>query len=163
MWNSDLTKTDKVEVYLGIGSNIGDRKSNLDKAVALLSEKFGVKPSAISSYMETEPWGFESFSKFLNAAVRFEMASPDPLSILHSCKETEKEMGRKDSPEYDASGQRIYHSRIIDIDVLFIGDMTVNTDELTVPHPLAAVRDFVKKPLREVVTPEFLSKFDIFS
>lgn len=152
-----------MDTYFGIGSNLGDRKSNLDEAVSLLEENLGVRASAVSSYIETEPWGFESSDTFLNAAVRFDLHSPDPFSLLRICKEIERKMGRSDSPEYDDSGKRKYHSRIIDIDILFIGDIHIETDELTVPHPLAAVRDFVRIPLMEVVTDEFLSNFDIFS
>lgn len=152
-----------MEVYLGIGSNQGDRVLNLDRATALLENEFGVKCAAVSSYIETDPWGFDSPEKFLNAAVRFDLDSPDPFDILHICKKVERTMGRCDSPEFDRDGRRIYHSRIIDIDVLFVGSMTVESPELTVPHPLAAERDFVKIPLRDVVTDDFLSTFDIFS
>ena len=68
-------------------------------------------------------------------------------------------MGRTDPPEYDADGRRIYHSRIIDIDILFYGKEVIETEELTIPHPRIAERDFVKKPLKEIAKKSFREAF----
>lgn len=145
-----------MEVYFSLGSNTGDRRKNLDTALQLLEEAFG-QVRAVSRFIETEPWGFTASTTFLNAAARFDVIDPDPYEILRVCKDIERRMGRTDAVEFDSDGKRVYHSRIIDIDILFIGTMRIDSPELTVPHPLAAVRDFVKIPLREVVTEEFLS------
>ena len=99
---------------------------------------------ALSSLYETEPWGFESDSAFLNAAICIETNHP-PLVCLEMTKAIEREMGRTQK-----SSDGVYHDRIIDIDILFYADEIVKTDELTVPHPLLADRDFVLRPLAEI-------------
>lgn len=136
-------------VFLGLGSNIGDKADNLDEAIEYLTETFAVKPLAVSSYIETKSWGFEA-ADFLNAVAVFEIEVGDPLEILSVCKNIEARMGRKDGAEYDKDGKRIYHSRIIDIDILKIGERVVNLPSLTVPHPLMGEREFVQRPLKEV-------------
>ena len=81
-------------------------------------------------------------------------------AILHQIKEIEKEMGRDPfEPLYDADGKRQYHDRIIDIDILYYGNETIHTEELTIPHPLIGERDFVKKPLKEISKPALRSAF----
>ena len=107
--------------------------------------------------METEPWGFESDEKFLNAAVHYELRlkegynpEAEALMILESCKKVERMLGRTGEPEYDADGKRIYRSRPIDVDILLFGDHHIDCDELTIPHKLMYERDFVMIPLKEI-------------
>ena len=107
---------------------------------------------------ETEPWGFESDEKFMNAAVMYELMLPkgfnpeaEGLMILEICKDIERKLGRTGKPQYDADGKRIYTSRPIDIDILLLGDYNIDCEELTVPHKLMYERDFVMVPLEEIM------------
>lgn len=149
---------DTVQVYLGLGTNLGDREKNLLEALKRLDEAFGCRYAAVSDFIETEPWGFDSEDRFLNAAVKYILTVPleTPHSvyarnILRICKEIEGAMGRTGSPEYDKSGNRIYRSRIIDIDILRIGDWRIDEPDLKIPHPLMQERDFVMIPLRQIM------------
>ena len=150
---------DEVDVYLGLGTNLGDRESNLWQALKGLDEAFGASYSALSRFHETEPWGFESSERFLNAAVKYVLSVPRGTSqsafsrhILDICKSVERTMGRTGLPEYTPDGRRVYHSRIIDIDILLIGDWTVDEPDLKIPHPLMSERDFVMRPLSEILS-----------
>ena len=148
------------EVYFSLGSNLGDREAALRKALGLMEERFSALEGTsrnivkLSSFLETEPWGFEAPTPFINCAVRFDLESPAE-EILRVCKEIEREMGRSNSgPRYDSEGKRIYESRPIDIDILLCGDERIQTPTLTVPHPMMRERDFVMIPLREILPPE---------
>lgn len=135
-------------VYLALGSNLGDRRENILKAVELLDNEFG-HHRRLSSFFENEAEGFVG-PDFVNAAVCYE-TELDPHEILRICKQVERQMGRtEEGIELDAEGRRIYHSRIIDIDVLLVGDVTENTPELTIPHPRMKEREFVVVPLGEI-------------
>lgn len=131
------------KVFLGLGTNLGDKKNNLLTAVKNIEKKIG-KVTSLSSFYETEPWGFESENSFLNAALCVE-TSLEPATILHIIKEIEIEMGRTHK-----SVNKVYSDRPIDIDILLYDDLTMETDELTIPHPLMTERDFVMKPLMEI-------------
>ena len=107
--------------------------------------------------IETEPWGFDSEDKFINAAVLYELDLPEgynaeaeALMILEICKDIERRLGRKGSPQYDADGKRIYTTRPIDIDILLFCNNRIDCEELTIPHKLMYERDFVMVPLREI-------------
>lgn len=139
---------ERVDVYLGLGSNEGDRDLNLLRAMNLLDQAFGTHPERISRIVETPAWGFEG-PDFLNCVVRYRTARL-PHTLLRICKRIERAMGRRDAPEYDADGRRIYHDRPIDIDILLYGDERIDTPELQIPHPLMRQRDFVMRPLREI-------------
>ncbi len=143
-------------VYFSLGSNLGDRRKNILEAVRLMGERFSEmegterQPVALSSLIETEPWGFKSGDNFLNAAVRFDLNS-SPNEILETVKGIERSLGRETlPPAYDSAGRRIYRSRTIDIDILLCGDIKMDTPELTIPHPGMMERDFVLTPLREI-------------
>ena len=149
---------EKVDLYLSLGSNQGDRRQNIETALSLLNIELGTPYKVVSSLIETEPWGFESDEKFLNAAVRYELQLPkgynpeaEGLMILEVCKDIERRLGRTGKPEYDDKGERIYRSRPIDIDILLFGDNRIDCDELTVPHKLMYQRDFVMVPLQEIM------------
>lgn len=141
-----------VEVYFSLGSDIGDRESNLNKALAMMDEAFGCHYDAVSDFIETDPWGFVSDSRFMNCAVRYSLHQ-DCFEILDLCQDIEKRMGRSPhSPEYDRNGKRVYRSRIIDIDILLYGEERIDTDRLKVPHPLMTERDFVMIPLKQILS-----------
>ena len=148
---------EKVELYLSLGSNMGDRRKNIEDAISCLNIELGTTYKAVSSFIETEPWGFEASEKFINAAVLYELELPkgynpeaQGLMILEICKDIERKMGRTEPPKYDEKGERIYASRPIDIDILLLGDNKIDCPELTVPHRLMYERDFVMIPLREI-------------
>ena len=151
--------------YLGLGSNAGDRLSNIERAVKMLGAAEGITVDKVSDIIETEPWGFTAEEKFLNCVVRIVVAADvTPSGLLDLCKRIERTLGRDDSPEYDASGGRIYHSRTIDVDILLFGRERLRTDRLTIPHPLMKERDFVMVPLQEIVSREDEEAFpEIFS
>ena len=147
----------KVGLYLGLGSNQGDRAQNIEHAVSMLNVELKTPYKAISSLLETEPWGFESQEKFMNAVVLYELELPEGynpeaegLMILEICKDIERKMGRTGDPQYDEKGERVYTDRPIDIDILLFGDNKIDCPELTVPHKLMYERDFVMIPLKEL-------------
>ena len=154
---------ERVDVFLGLGSNLGDRDLNLLKAMNLLDEAFGMHPERISRIVETPAWGFEG-PDFLNLCVLYRLprqGTPEEHAtrILRQVKEIEKALGRTEEALFDAEGKRVYHNRIIDIDILLYGAQIIKTDELTVPHPLIGQRDFVKKPLLEISKPAVREAF----
>ena len=148
---------EKVDLYLSLGSNQGDRRHNIETALSLLNIELKKPYKAVSSLIETEPWGFESDEKFINAAVHYELEFPkgynaeaEALMILEICKDIERRLGRTGGPQYDEKGERIYSSRPIDIDILLFGDNRIDCPELTIPHKLMWERDFVMIPLKEI-------------
>ena len=129
-------------VYLGLGTNIGNRRGNLVKAASLLAERVG-DILALSGFMETEPWGFESENLFLNAAIKMETPlTPDEL--LSATQAIEREMGR------EKKSDGTYHDRVIDIDILLYDNRVIEQPGLIVPHPLMQKRLFVMAPLAEI-------------
>ena len=157
-----------IHLYLSLGSNMGDRRASMDAALALLDEAFGRHYERISSFIETPSWGFDS-DDFLNCAVMYALprrhisVETQALDILDAVKRIETSLGRKENIEFDAAGRRIYHSRPIDIDILFFGKHVIDHPRLQVPHPLMAQRDFVMLPLREIAGRRLMDAFpDIF-
>ncbi len=130
-------------VYLGLGTNLGNKEANLRTAIHKLQERIG-KQVSLSSFYETAPWGFESDHSFLNAAIGLE-TSLSPIEILHITQEIEKELGRT---KKSVNGS--YSDRLIDIDILLYDTLVLQTPELTIPHPLMTERDFVMNPLIEI-------------
>lgn len=130
-------------VYLGLGTNLGDKEANLRTAIYKLQERIG-KQVSLSSFYETAPWGFESDHSFLNAVIGLE-TNLSPIEVLHITQEIEKELGRT---KKSVNGS--YSDRLIDIDILLYDNLVLHTPELTVPHPLMTERDFVMKPLIEI-------------
>ena len=155
---------EQVDIYLSLGSNLGDRQGNLDKAVEMLSDALGVQPEAVSSVIETEPWGYTSGNKFLNMCVLYSIALPEDIpaamaarGLLYEAKRIERWMGREKSGEG-------YEDRPIDIDILYFGGLSLNEDDLKIPHPLIEERDFVKIPLREIAKPALRAAYpEIFA
>lgn len=135
------------ELYLLLGTNLGDRQANIKQALESLDKAFSGRRLRQSSTVETVSCGFDG-PPFLNAVVVYSSARK-PQTILKLCKKIERSMGRCDTPEYDAHGNRIYHNRIIDIDILLYGDAAISTPELTIPHPQVKERPFVRPLLEE--------------
>ena len=137
-----------VPVYLSLGTNQGDRQAQIEEALTRLDKALGRHFEVCSSIIETPAWGFEG-PDFLNCVVRYRTAR-QPRTLLRICKQIERAMGRRDAPEYDADGRRIYHDRPIDIDILLYGDERVDLPDLQIPHPLMYQRDFIMRPLEEI-------------
>ncbi len=135
------------KVYLGLGSNLGDRNAHIEQAITLIHERVG-EVVRRSSFIETEPWGFESENKFLNAVILCE-TELTPRQLLKATQKIERELGRK---KKSASSQisHLYKDRPIDIDILLYDDLTIDERDLKIPHPLMEQRDFVMIPLREI-------------
>ena len=156
--------TTKADLYLSLGSNLGDREANIKAALTALNRSFG-RYTRISKIIETEPVGFDSPNRFLNLCVRYKVTRrsedglQDCLRILHRVKALEEQLGRDLKVEFDATGKRIYHDRPIDIDILFFGDIRCSSTLVTVPHPRIAERDFVLRPLRQIATPTLRRSF----
>jgi 2-amino-4-hydroxy-6-hydroxymethyldihydropteridine diphosphokinase len=130
------------QVYLALGSNLGDRSWNLQKAIALIAEKIGVF-SAISSVYETKAWGFESENDFLNMVVCVETGL-SAQEVLRESQNIEKEIGRKEKTNHS------YQDRLIDIDLILYDDLVFKSETLELPHPLFHRRTFVLEPLNEI-------------
>lgn len=132
------------QVYLGLGSNLGERKELIQKAITLVNERIGTVIRQ-SSLIETEPWGFESSHKFLNGVILCETALT-PREVLKGTQQIERELGRKKKTTLT------YKDRPIDIDILLYDDLKVDEPDLKIPHPLMQQRDFVMIPLKEINT-----------
>jgi 2-amino-4-hydroxy-6-hydroxymethyldihydropteridine diphosphokinase len=133
-----------VEVYIGLGSNLGDRAANIWEAARRLEALPGCDLVCQSPLYETEPVGSVSQGWFLNAALRLELeAETDPLVLLMAVKEIERSIGRRPGLPWGP--------RIIDIDLLLYEDVGMETEELTLPHPELWNRKFVLAPLLDVM------------
>lgn len=130
-------------VYLGLGSNLGNKEQHITTAVKHLEQRVG-KVRRLSSLLKTEPWGFTSPHSFVNAAVSIDTIL-SPHEVLEATQQIERDMGRE---QKSMNGE--YHDRIIDIDILLYDDMEINEKDLIIPHPLMHRRDFVMIPLREI-------------
>lgn len=155
-----------MELYLSLGSNLGNRRLNILQALGMLDELLGKPYSRLSAIEESESWGFDG-PAFLDCAVCYDLALDEGTmvpettceSLLDVCKEIERRLGRKETIEYGPDGERRYHDRTVDIDILFFGTYSVETERLTVPHKLISKREFIKKPLREIASEEIARHF----
>lgn len=132
------------EIALGLGSNIGKREKNLLVAIEHLKSKFGTD-CTLSKIYQSDPVDYLKQPTFLNMAILFKYKGQlKPLDVLNTTQAIEKLMGRnKTIPK---------GPRNIDIDILYLDDVTVDTTELTIPHPAIFQRDFVKLPLLDIST-----------
>lgn len=126
---------------LGLGSNMGDTKAALEKAISLLDARDDVRVTGRSSDYRTPPWGPVPQDDFRNACILVE-TSLSPQDLLRVCLETEQRMGR--------IREERWGPRLIDIDVLLYGDTAIDEPDLTLPHPRMAERAFVLVPLAEI-------------
>ena len=131
-------------VYLGLGTNLGDKQKNLNDAIRMLGNQVG-EVEKVSSVIETEPEGFKSDNMFLNAVVKVR-TTLSPFEILDVTQDVEKSLGRKEK-----SSNGIYHDRVIDIDILLYDDINISTQRLVIPHPRMTQREFVMAPLTEIL------------
>ena len=138
------------QVCLGLGSNLGDRASLLERAIQLVSERVG-EIACRSSFVETEPWGFESPNSFLNGVILCETRLT-PHEVLEATQKIERELGKgqEHTTRRNQSQNPVYRDRPVDIDILLYDDLTTDEPDLKIPHPLMRERDFVMKPLREI-------------
>ncbi len=144
------------QVYLGLGSNLGDRHALMEKAIMVIGERIG-KVVRQSSFIETEPWGFESDNRFLNAVVRVE-TEMTPREVLAQTQQIEKDLGKtkehateRTSTVHCSLFTPHYKDRPIDIDILLYDDVEIDEPDLKIPHPQMQERDFVMIPLREIM------------
>ena len=131
-------------LFIGLGSNLGDRSALLDEALRLIDERVG-HVVRVSSYYETEPWGFQSDNLFLNAAALV-ITTLSPQCCLKETQHIERQLGRVDKTVDGA-----FQDRPIDIDLLMYDDLEVNEPDLTLPHPHIEGREFVQIPLQEIL------------
>lgn len=136
-------------VYLSLGSNEGRRERNLRRAIKKIGELIGTVERQ-SAFLVTEPWGYESDHKYVNACVKV-LTDRSPREVLELTQKIECQMGRRKKTVFDAdSGTFTYADRPIDIDILLYDELTVDEPDLQIPHPRMAERDFVMIPLAEV-------------
>lgn len=136
------------KVYVGLGTNLGDKEQNLRDTVQKIEEQIG-KVVSLSAFYVTAPWGFTSENSFLNAAACVD-TDLSPLAVLQETQAIERELGRTKK-----SVDGVYSDRLIDIDLLFYEDLVLSVTspsgaELNLPHPLMTERDFVMLPLAEI-------------
>lgn len=142
-------------VFLGIGTNKGNRKKNISNAIELLSKNKKVKVLKTSKMLKNPPREGIKSGYFLNGAIKIE-TSLKPIELLRFCKTIEKKLGREIRPlDYKTMGLkknrvRKYFSRTIDLDILFYGNKVIKSKNLTVPHPRIEKRDFVLIPFGEI-------------
>lgn len=130
--------------HINIGSNIGDKEQNIKSAISAIEAALGSK-AYTSSFIETEAWGFESCNTFLNAAITVE-SGISPHEMLALLQGIEQSLGATSHRNEDGS----YKDRNIDIDIIAADQLTVNTEDLTIPHPRMHLREFVLKPMCEL-------------
>ena len=135
-------------LYLGLGTNLGDKEANLHAALKQIKERIGIIVS-LSSFYVSEPWGFESENFFVNAVCGVK-THLQPLQILKITQNIERELGRTHK-----TIDGIYCDRLIDIDILMYDNLVIKTPDLSIPHPLMCKRNFVIEPLIEIA-PELI-------
>jgi 2-amino-4-hydroxy-6-hydroxymethyldihydropteridine diphosphokinase len=129
--------------FLGLGTNLGDREAYLNKAIEAIRKSVG-KIDSYSDIYETDPWGFQSKSKFLNMVIRVR-TELKPSVLLKRLLIIEGQLGRiRESSQYE--------SRTIDIDILLFSNLVINNPDLIIPHPLIQDRKFVLVPLCDLVS-----------
>ena len=132
-----------MDYYLNIGSNIGDRRDNLYRAVVALTA--GTSGSVTSHVVESEPWGFDSDNRFMNIGLWL-ASDLEPHKMLDRIHDIEHRLGS--AAHRDAQGG--YIDRLVDIDIVAIDDMVIDSPTLQVPHPHLAERDFFLRPMMEL-------------
>ena len=131
------------EVYLGLGTNLGDKENNLNLAMDEIRKRVG-EITSLSAFYATDPWGFDSQNSFLNAVCKAH-TTLSPFEVLSTTQAIEKDLGRI---RKSVGGQ--YSDRPIDIDILLYDNLIIDTPQLSIPHPLMHKRLFVMEPLTEI-------------
>lgn len=132
--------------HINIGSNIGDRLSLIGEAVAAVELAFNTKATC-SEPIESKPWGFDSTNSFINIGVNIEVGNMAPVEVLRLLLTAQAQVDS--SPHRNADGS--YADRLIDIDLIAIGSEVADTPELTLPHPRMHLREFVLRPMSELL------------
>ena len=141
------------QIYLGLGTNLGDKQENIKKALKSISTDCG-RILKISSYFFSKPQGFISNNEFINLVIKIE-STKLPTELLFEIQKIERDLGRL------AKSNGEYQDRIIDIDILHYNYDFINDVGLIIPHPLIFERDFVKLPLLEIIDESYL--IDLYS
>lgn len=146
------------QVYLGLGSNLGNKEENLRKAISMINEQIGIVVRQ-SAFFYSEPWGYESDNQFVNAVILVE-TSLSPYDVLTANQRIEHLLGKTQAHATERPSDLslqpsdlrppIYHDRPIDIDILLYDDLHMDEPGLKIPHPLMEERDFVMIPLNEI-------------
>lgn len=129
------------DVFLGLGSNVGDRENQLKEAIRLLYEQSGIKVVKVSSFYETEPVGYVDQPDFLNLCVEIQ-TELSPKAVLERGLAIEQQLHRVRKERWGP--------RTLDIDILLYGDQIIEEQDLTIPHPRMTERAFVLIPLQEI-------------
>ncbi|MBN3040230.1 MAG: 2-amino-4-hydroxy-6-hydroxymethyldihydropteridine diphosphokinase [Candidatus Omnitrophica bacterium] len=140
----------KVLAFIGIGSNIGERKENIDKAISCLAQNPKIEINRVSSFIETKPEGGPPQPDYLNAVIKI-YTSLSARELLNFLLATETKLGRVRSQKNGP--------RVIDLDILLYAGAQICEPDLIIPHPLMFKRDFVIRPLLEIA-PELKSYFE---
>ncbi len=130
--------------YINIGSNLGNRLINISKAVSAIEKEFGW--FELSHHIESDAWGYVSPNKFLNIGMLF-ISDKTPLEVLHILQRIEKSF----SPTPHRNPDGSYRDRLIDIDIMAVDDIVIDTPELTLPHPHLHDRPFFLEPYQELL------------
>ena len=130
--------------YINIGSNQGDSQALIERAISLIEHYAGCR-AIRSAYITSEPWGFRSPNKFLNIGIAIPFHDT-PVKLLHTLQAIERQISPL--PHRDAQGN--YIDRQIDIDLIAVDDIVLQTTELTLPHPRMHLRRFVLIPMQEI-------------
>ena len=131
----------KHNVYLGLGSNMGDREKNLRDAIGMLGGLNYTDVAAVSPFYATSPWGYAEQPDFLNCAVLINTAL-SPYALLEACMDLERRLGRVRAVRWGP--------RVIDLDILFYDNLVLKDEKLEIPHPLLHEREFVLQPLKDI-------------
>ena len=145
-------------MYLGLGSNLGNKEENLRKAISMINEQIGTVVRR-SAFFYSEPWGYESDNQFVNAVILVETPL-SPYDVLTANQRIEHLLGKTQAHATERPSDLslqpsdlrppIYHDRPIDIDILLYDDLHMDEPGLKIPHPLMEERDFVMIPLNEI-------------
>lgn len=135
------TDNKRETAFLGLGSNMGDRKSNIERAVSLIGAEQNMDVEKVASVIETEAVGGGEQCDFLNTVMQV-AAGVSPYELLDMVRSVEKQVGRTPSREWGP--------RTIDIDILFYNSTVIVSGDLVIPHPLACERIFTLKPMAEI-------------
>lgn len=132
---------DRVRCFIGLGSNLGDKEANVQRAIFLLAGEEGISVKKVAPFYRTAPWGYAGQDWFINTVVEIETALP-PGRLLAVLLSIEEKMGRVRDVRWGP--------RVIDLDLLLYGDAVVNEPDLVVPHPRMVERAFVLAPLADL-------------
>lgn len=131
--------------HINIGTNLGDRRAHIDTAVGLIEAELGTTARR-ATLIESAPWGYDSPNAYLNLGIAVEAGSTDPAELLQRLLRVQRAIDPTPHRKTDGT----YADRIIDIDLIALGQMTADTPELTLPHPRMHLREFVLRPVAEL-------------